>query len=110
MGGVLPRFEGCVDEFVVADGPLVGLKSSRAKVGCIGSIVFVADCLAEDFPNSKAIPNSDGQSNSAKPDVSPKLGFDSKEDDMLLLDWVNSTGSSKNKDGRNALDVVPLAK
>ncbi|KAF3958395.1 hypothetical protein CMV_016695 [Castanea mollissima] len=39
-----------------------------------------------------------------------ELGSDSKGDDMLLLDWVNSTGSSKDEDGRNALDVVPLAK
>ncbi|KAF3974755.1 hypothetical protein CMV_001943 [Castanea mollissima] len=29
---------------------------------------------------------------------------------MLWLDWVNSTGSGKDEDGRNALDFVPLAK
>ena len=141
MSGVLPRSEGCVDEFVATSGPLVGRKSSGAKVGCMGSTVFVVDGPMEDFPYFEAIPNSDRQSDSAKPDVSLKLvslpllvfefsdmichhklfgknlfsplselGSNSKEDDMLLLDWVNYMGSSKNKDGRNALDVVPLAK
>ncbi|KAF3946200.1 hypothetical protein CMV_027505 [Castanea mollissima] len=73
IGGVLPRSKGCVDEFVTIGGPLVGLKSSRAEEGCMGSTVFVVDGPAEDVTNFEAIPNSDGQSNSAKPDVSPKL-------------------------------------
>ena len=36
MGGVLPRSEGCVDEFVATSGPLVGCKSSGAKVAKMG--------------------------------------------------------------------------
>ena len=39
-----------------------------------------------------------------------ELGFDSKEDDMLMLDQDNSTGSGKDEDDRNVLDIVPLSK
>ncbi|KAF3960115.1 hypothetical protein CMV_015143 [Castanea mollissima] len=39
-----------------------------------------------------------------------ELGSDSKEDDMLMLDWDNSTDLGKDEEDRNALDFVPLAK
>ena len=39
-----------------------------------------------------------------------ELGFDSKDNEILLLDWVNPTGLGKDEDGGNALECVPLAK
>ncbi|KAF3944737.1 hypothetical protein CMV_028821 [Castanea mollissima] len=38
-----------------------------------------------------------------------ELGSNSKEDDMLMSDWDNSTGLGKDEDDRNVLDFVPLA-
>ena len=39
-----------------------------------------------------------------------ELGSDSKGDDMLMLNWDNSTSSGKDEDDRNVLDIVPLSK
>ena len=113
----------------------MGHKSSGVEVGCMGVIGLAFDGPEEDFPNSRAVLNSDGQSVNTEPFVSPplsvfefsdmfrhhkllgkncfsslfELGFDPKEDEVLLLDWVNPTGLGKDEDGRNALDCVPLA-
>ncbi|KAL0007922.1 hypothetical protein SO802_009424 [Lithocarpus litseifolius] len=136
MGGVLPRSDGYSVEVGTVEGIPVACKSSGAEVGCLDDTVLVVDNPAEDFPNSGAVLNSDGQSVNAEPFVSPslsvfdfsemihhqkllgnncfsplsELGFDSKEDELLLLDWVNPTESGKDEGGRNALDCVPLAK
>nr|POF10386.1 hypothetical protein CFP56_61454 [Quercus suber] len=38
-----------------------------------------------------------------------KLVFDYVKDDILLLNWVNPTGSVRAEEDRNALDFAPLA-
>lgn len=112
MGEVLPRSDGYGDEVATVGSLLVGSKSSEAKVGCLGDTMMVADSPAKDFPNFGAVLNSDGQSVKAELAVSPsllvfelsdmihhhkllgkncfsplsELGFDSKEDELLLLD------------------------
>ena len=136
LGGVSPRSDGYGDEVGAVSGLPVGHKSSEAEVGCLGDTVIVAGSVAEDFPNSGAVLNYDGQSVNAESDASPslsvfelsdmirhhkllgknffspisELGFDSKDDEILLLDWVNPKGSGKDEESGNALDCVPLAK
>ena len=136
LGGVSPRSDGYGDEVGAVSGLPVGHKSSEAEVGCLGDTVIVAGSVAEDFPNSGAVLNYDGQSINAESDASPslsvfelsdmirhhkllgkkffspisELGFDSKDDEILLLDWVNPKGSGKDEESGNALDCVPLAK
>nr|POF25604.1 hypothetical protein CFP56_28102 [Quercus suber] len=136
LGGVFPRSDGYGDEIGVVGGLPVGHKSSGAEASCVGDTVIVADSPAEDFPNSSVVQNSDGQSVNTDSDASPslsvfefsnmvrhhkllgkngfyplsELGFDSKEEEILLLDWVNPKGSSQDEESRNALDCVPLAK
>nr|POF08639.1 hypothetical protein CFP56_39757 [Quercus suber] len=136
LGGVFPRSNGYGDEIGAVGGLPVGHKSSGAEASCVGDTVIVADSPAEDFPNSGVVQNSIGQSVNADSDASPslsvfefsdmvrhhkllgknrfyplsELGFDSKEEEILLLDWVNPKGSSQDEESRNALDCVPLAK
>ena len=136
MGGVLTRSDGCGGQGGAVDGLSVDPKSSGAEVGCMGFSVMVVDDPAEDFPNSGDVFTSSGQPVNGEPSSSPsllvsgfsdmfryhqllgkncfsplfELGFDSKDDEILLLDWVNPTGSGKDEDGGNALECVPLAK
>ena len=136
LGGVSPRSDGYGDEVWAVGGLLAGHKSSEAEVGCLGDTVIVAGSVAEDFLNFGAVLNYDGQSVNAESDASPslsvfelsdmichhkllgknffspisELGFDSKDDEILLLDWVNPKGSGKDEESGNALDCVPLAK
>ena len=136
LGGVFPRSNGYDDEVGAVGGLPVGHKSSGAEVGCLGDTVIVAGSAADNFPNSSAVLNSDGQSVNAESDASPflsvfefsdmihhhkllgkncfsplsQLGFDSKDDKILLLDWVKPKGLGKDEESDNALDYVPLAK
>nr|POE94931.1 hypothetical protein CFP56_64998 [Quercus suber] len=136
LGGVFPRSDGHGDVIGAVDGLPVGHKSSGAEASGVGDTEIAADSSAEDFPNSGGAQNSDGQSVNADSDASPslsvfesydmvrhhkllgkndfypisELGFDSKEEEVLLLDWVNPMGSSQDEESRNTLDCVPLAK
>nr|POE60891.1 methylthioribose-1-phosphate isomerase [Quercus suber] len=136
LGGVFPRSDGHGDEIGAVGGLPVGHKSSGAEASGVGDTVTVTVSPAEDFPNSGDAQNSIGQSVNADSDASPslsvfesyvmarhhkllgkndfyplpELGFDSKEEEVLLLDWVNPKGSSQDEESRNTLDCVPLAK
>ena len=136
LGGVFPRFDGYGDEVRAVGGLPAGHKSSGAEVGYLGDTVIVAGSAEEDFLNSSVVLNFDGQSVNVESDASPslsvfefsdmirhhklldkncfsplfELGFDSKEDEILLLDWVNPKGLGKDEESGNALDCVPLAK
>nr|POF00514.1 hypothetical protein CFP56_40343 [Quercus suber] len=136
LGGVFPRSDGHGDEIGAVGGLPVGHKSSGAEASGVGDTVIVTVSPAEDFPNSGDAQNFVGQSVNADSDASPslsvfesydmarhhkllgkndfyplsELGFDSKEEEVLLLDWVNPKGSSQDEESRNTLDCVPLAK
>ena len=136
LGGVFLRSDGDGDEVGVVGGLPTGHKSNGAEVGCLGDTVIVAYSAAEDFPNSDAVLKYNGQSVNAESNASPsllvfefsdmirhhkllgkncfspisELGFDSKDDEILLLDWVNPKGLGKDEESGNALDCVPLAK
>nr|POE97245.1 hypothetical protein CFP56_60347 [Quercus suber] len=136
LGDVLTRSNGCGSKVGVVDGLPEDPNPSGTEVGGMGFSVMVADDQAEDFPNSVVVFTSGGQSVYVEPSSSPpllvsgvpdmlryhqmvgqncfsplsELGFDSKNDEILPLDWVNPTGSEKDEDSGNVLDCVPLSK
>ncbi|KAK9983442.1 hypothetical protein SO802_032967 [Lithocarpus litseifolius] len=110
MGGVLIRSDGCGGKVGAVGGHPVDPESSKAEVDCMGFSGMVADGPAEDFPNSGAVLNSEGQLVHAKPSASLYWFLAFLDEEILLLDWVNPTGSGKDEDGGNALVYVPLAK
>nr|POE74432.1 hypothetical protein CFP56_35654 [Quercus suber] len=136
IGGVFSRSDGCSGKVGAVGGLLVDPNSSGVEVGCMGFSVKVAGGPTEDFLNFGPVLNSDGQPVNVEPSTSPpllvfefsdmfhrhqmlgnncfsplsELGFDSKDDEIMLLDWVNPMRSSKDEDVGNALECVPLAK
>nr|POF14742.1 hypothetical protein CFP56_47352 [Quercus suber] len=108
------------------DGPDVGCPITRAEVGLhvsssddhfdgLSDITETVDSPNVGFPTMLSVFELSDMLRYHKllgPNrFSPvfKLISDSKEDDILLLNWDNSMGSGKAENDQNSLDCVPLA-
>nr|POE98402.1 hypothetical protein CFP56_65580 [Quercus suber] len=112
IGGVFSRSDGYNGKVRAVGGLPMDPNSSRVEVGCMGFSVRVAGGPAEDYLSSGLVLNSGGQPVNAEPPASlpllvsefsdmfhrhqlmgnncfsslSELGFDSKDDEIMLLD------------------------